>query len=374
MALFPFEPKSLLEITRRVIDDIRTRLGTAASLLSHTAEAALAGVVAGVAHPLWRALDRASRASLWAVTLDTTYLPLWASTFGVYQRDPIKATGIVTFTGTAGLTVPAGTRVQRSPDGFEYITDEEGELIGLGTASIPVTAKTAGTLGNATVGTTLFLIGAIPGINSTAMVDGADITNGADKEDLLSLLGRFLDRIRNPPRGGGKGDYIRWAKEARNEDGLSLGITRAWEYGGEPNLGYVTVRAVRDSANADVATLTGDERTTLREYILERMPLGMDCVVPDDVVVVNLDPIIKLRPNTTTTQAAAKRALYLALSRGTIGDDDGEVFLLSLLNQALLDEPTIIDHQFVSPVGNIALTDKQVLTLGTPVWQTLPEP
>lgn len=374
VALFPFEPPSLQKIVRRVTDDIRTRLGTAASLLSHTAEAALAGAIAGVAHPLHRALDRASRASLWAVTLDNTYLEIWASLFAVYRRDPIPATGVASFSGTPTTPIPSGTRVQRSPDGFEYETTEDAVLDGSGEADVAIEATVAGALGNCSAATPLFLIVSIPGVNSAAYVSSTDITDGADKEGLVSLSTRFLDRLRNPPRGGGKGDYVRWAKEATAADtGASLGITRVWEYGGEPNLGYVTVRAVKDFVNANTAKLTDSESGHLRTYILERMPLGMDCVVPLDEVLVDLDPTIMLDPNTPAVQAEAERALHLALSRGRIGAGS---FSLSLLNQALLDVPTITAHEFVlfgvDPVGNFVLGDKEVLTLGTPVWQAFP--
>lgn len=359
MSLFPFEPKSLQTITRRVVDDVRTRLGTAASLLQHTAEAALAGAVAGVAHPLWRAIDRAARASLWATTLDLTYLEIWASLFGVYRKDPTKATGTLLMQGSDGTTVPAGTRWQRSPDAFEYVTTEEVTIGILGEVAVGIQAKTAGAIGNVKLTTPLFLIGNIPGLEATATISAADINNGIDRESLYALASRFFDRLRNPPRGGGKGDYVRWAKE------LAF-VTRAWEYGGEPQLGYVTVRAVTDFADDDTNELGSDAREALRAYIQDRMPLGLQAVVPGDVVVVGLDPTIKLQPNTAAVQDAAKKALYQALSMGPIGPGS---FSLSLLNQALLNEPLVQKHEFVDPVGNVALAELEVLTLGNPVFQ-----
>ncbi len=362
MALFPFEPPRLRDITRRVIDDVRTRLSTDASLLAHTAEAALAAVVAGVAHPLWRALDRAARASLWATTIDQTYIETWGSIFGVYRDKARTATGIFAITGSVGSIMPAGTVLIRTADGVEYTTDAEVVMPLTEYYEVGITCSTPGEIGNCLINTALFIKTTLPGINSGGLVTGDDITNGADKESIAKFAARFFQRLRYPPGGGKAGDYVRWAHDA------DLGITRTWEYGGEPQLGYVTVRAVKDYAGTDTEKLTGSEQTALRTYILARMPMGLDCVVPDDIVLVQLNPTIKLDPNTPTVQAAAAKALRLALSRGRIGPT---TFSLSLLNQALLDEPLVTGHEFVSPVGNTAVGDLNVLVLGTVTWQDL---
>lgn len=371
MGLFPFEPPSLQKIVRRVVDDVRTRMQTGAALLAHTAEAALAAAVAGVAHPLWRALDRASRVSLWATAIDTTYLEIWASIFGVFRKDPTKATGTanattppgpgIAVTGTNDVVVPAGTRWQRSPDGFEYTTTADVTIVG-GVGLLPFQAKESGALGNIAVNTPVFIIGSIPGLNSSAYISGGDVKNGIDREPLHQLQARFFDRLRYPPKGGGKGDYIRWAKEKPF-------VTRAWEYGKEPQLGYVTVRVVTDFEDQDTVMPDPSEREELRAYIQERMPLGLTAVVADDVVVVDLDPEIAIKPNTGDTIEAARKAMLLALSRGRIGPSS---FNLSLLTQAMRDEPLVHDFEWVSPIDNIVLGDKEVLTLGTPVWSALP--
>ena len=362
MALFPFEPPTLQTVVRRVTDDLRTRLGTAASSLAHTAEAAIAGVVAGAAHPLWRAIDRAARASLWATTLDNTYLEIWASIFGVYRKQPVAASGTILVSGTPGSTVPLGTRWRRTPDAVEYKTTTAKTLVG-SEVEVPVVATVTGTIGNCAVNTPVVLTGNLVGITTTAVVNNDPITSGIDLESLTSLSARFFDRLRNPPGAGKKGDYRRWALE------LS-GITRAWEYGGDPSPGYVTIRAVKDSDDPDVQTqkLTSGEAKALYNYIRDRMPVGLGLAVPLDEAIVSLNPTIKIRPNTAAGQLAATRAVKLALSRGRIG----ETFPLSLINQAFNDETLLTGHEIMDPISNIALGTLEVLTIGTPVWETLP--
>src|SRR5690606_8575080 len=50
------------------------------------------------------------------------------------------------------------------------------------------------------------------GIDASASLSSA-LVGGSDAETMASLLGRLLDVIRNPPTGGAKHDYRRWALE-----------------------------------------------------------------------------------------------------------------------------------------------------------------
>ena len=75
----------------------------------------------------------------------------------------------------------------------------------------------------------------IVGVNASANVTAGALTGGADAEDDDSLRARLLARIKEPPQGGSKADYVTWALEVP-------GVTRAWCYPEEMGDGTVTLR------------------------------------------------------------------------------------------------------------------------------------
>lgn len=371
----PFAAPSLLQLEQRIVDDYRTKLGTPAVLLPHSPEAALASADAATAHGLHRHLERVANTALWAVLYTDTYLDLWAVRFGVPRKNGGRATGIVEANGTEGTLIPVGTLWQRTADAFQYRVTEDTSLLAIAT-NVPVEAVTSGVAGNALSGSPVTLVEDIAGVTNAGELAGT-ITNGSAPETNDQLLARLLQRLRFPPKGGGHGDYVRWALEMK-------GVTRAWEYeanGLVEEIGYVTVRYVRDGTyDADpVFPDNVSDINAVYAHIKAKAPTGLRLVVPqaDTVGVPNpgeygpqaLDPTIKLKPNTPTVQSAAARALRVAISRGRIG---ASTFPVSLLYNALSNEELVQDFEIVTPVANIVVADLKVLILGTVAWDALP--
>lgn len=97
---------------------------------------------------------------------------------GITRKSATKAIGVVTFTGTGGTVVSAGTKVTTST-GIEFSTDSEVTLDG-GTADANITANEAGVDGNVAANTITILQDPIFGIDS---VNNAVATSGGtDKE------------------------------------------------------------------------------------------------------------------------------------------------------------------------------------------------
>ena len=375
MPVFPYTANDFADIAHRVVDDFRTVLGTPAALLPHSPEAAIAAALAGASHALHRHGERVASTALWAVLFSDQYIDFWATRFGVNRKSGDKATGSIELNGTLGTVVPIGTVWRRTADAFEYESTEAVTLTG---AAVPVAvrAKVSGVIGNALNTTPLELVGAIAGLVTAADVAG-DITNGAEPETTDQLLARLLQRLRYPPKGGGAGDYVRWALENK-------GVTRAWE-AGEVNgqilqqLGYVTVRYVRDGnydADPTFPTSAAD-RAKVYAYIKARMPVGIKLVVPSpydpgipgtdpaEYQAQPLNPTIKIFPNTDAVQKAAARVLRVALTRARLGP---ATFPISLLVNALSSEELVQGFEIMAPVGNVAISAYRVLTLGSPTW------
>lgn len=375
----PYVADDYETILHRIIDDIRTRTGVSAVLLPHTIEAAFAAANAAAVHGLHRHQERCAATALWAVLFNDTYLGIWAATFGVNQKSGDKATGLIEVNGVDTTLVPTGTVWRRTADDFEYVTTEDVTLTG-GPTPIPVRASTSGTIGNAKNTTPLELTQAIAGVVTGAELS-EDFTDGAEPETSDQLLQRLLQRLRFPPKGGGAGDYVRWQLENK-------GVTRAWEAGSMngqlPELGYITVRYVRDG-NYDedpVFPYSATDRQKIYDYIKARMPVGLEVVVPepynafdptpesnpDEYQLQALDPTIKIKPNTAAAQKAAGRVLRIALTRARLGP---EVFPISLLVNALTSEELVQEFEIMDPVGNVVIDPYRVLVLGTPVWQDI---
>lgn len=164
----------------------------------------------------------------------------WAAMKGVTRKPATAASGVARFTGTNGTTVPAATPILRS-DGFGFTAAADAVVVG-GIVSVPIVASTAGSTGNTDAGTGFSIVAGVSGVASIGSAFGA-VTGGADVEDDDSLRSRMLFAFANPPQGGSKSDYERWAREV-------AGVTRAWAKPNGMGPSTVVVYFMMDDAQA----------------------------------------------------------------------------------------------------------------------------
>jgi len=152
------------------------------------------------------------------------YLTLRAEEHGVIRKPATKATGIVTFTGTPGTVIPAGTRVSTASTETEpaivFATDVDAAIPAEGTVDVAVTAEQAGAAGNVPAGSITFLVEPVSGV--TSVINANPTSGGADEESDEALRKRYLTRVRNPSASGNKADYINWALEVQGVGGVSV--------------------------------------------------------------------------------------------------------------------------------------------------------
>jgi uncharacterized phage protein gp47/JayE len=186
---------------------------------------------------IWDALSPAAielaLAAIWAQQVlergfaSTTfgeYLDLRCEEHGLTRRPAVKATGQVTFTGTTGTVIPAGTQVstassEAAPAVF-FVTKNEATIGAGGTVTVDIEAVEAGASGNVAAGTITMLAQSIAGV--TSVTNAAATTGGLDEEDDASLLARYLQRAQSPSAGGNKADYVNWAMEVPGVGGVSV--------------------------------------------------------------------------------------------------------------------------------------------------------
>ncbi|GAA3410347.1 baseplate J/gp47 family protein [Paenibacillus hodogayensis] len=188
---------------------------------------------------LWDALAPASielaQAAIWAQevlrrgfasTTFGSYLDLRCEEHGLTRRPAVKARGQVKFTGTAGASVPAGTRVATPADrvtgasSVEFLTKASAVLDGAGTATVYIEAVEAGASGNVSSRAISLLMTPVSGVTTVTNLTVTE--GGADTESDESLRSRYLQKVRSPSAGGNKADYINWALEVAGVGGVSV--------------------------------------------------------------------------------------------------------------------------------------------------------
>jgi len=234
-----FSRPTLTELIDRVVSDMSSRvLGVDGAVLRRSLLGVIARAEAGAVHLLYGYLDWIAKQAF-PDTADTEYLDRWSVVWGVSRKAATFATGNVTFTGTNGSSIPAGTILQRQ-DGQQYATSASATISG-GSATVAVEAVLAGLSQNLVAASSVFLVSPISGVQSTVTVAAGGLTNGTDAESDERLRDRLLRRIQQPPQGGAATDYEQWALEV-------AGVTRVWVYPNQMGLGTVSVIFVTDDA------------------------------------------------------------------------------------------------------------------------------
>ena len=354
----PYERPDLSTLIERAIADIESRLTGADSRLRRSNLNVMSRVHAGGMHGLYGYLSWIAKQIL-PDECDEDMLVRHANIWIKNGRNSAAyAVGQVIATGKDGSVIEVDTLWKRA-DGTMYATEAETTIAG-GQAWVTVVAVEEGQAGNAVAGVSLILDSPIDGVNASATVTDGALTGGADIESVDSLRARLLARIKEPPQGGSKADYVTWATEVP-------GVTRAWCYPEEMGDGTVTVRFVRD----DDASLIPDanEVAAVKAYIDDLRPVASDLFVVAPIAD-PINPQIQLTPSTVETRSAVQASLADMLLREAVpegGTGEGRI-LLSHLREAISLATGETDHVLVSPTVNITPALGHMVTLGTIEW------
>ncbi len=348
-----FPRPTLPEIRDRVLVD----LGPAAAL-RRSPERALGTALSAEAHLLHGHLAWAARQAN-PRDCDADQLGAWATTFGVPRKQPTKATGEATFSGTDGTSLPTSTTMQLS-DGTRFVVTTGG-TVASGTVTVDIEAETAGEDGNCDAGATIRLTTPITGIESDGEVD-AEISDGTDLEELETWRARVLARLENPPTGGGTGDYEAWILATP-----TVSVATPYVYPGLNGPGTVglSFTVTGDDPIPDLAQVSD-----VQAYVDARRPVDMlGCTVFAPIA----QPVtysIQLAPNDATVQAAVIAALKDLHRREA---EPGGTLLLSHIREAISSAVGETDHVLVSPAANVTASSSQHLpTYSAPSFAAIP--
>ena len=179
--------------------------------------------------------------------------------------------------------------------------------------------------------------------------------NGNDAETDESLRSRFLSRIQNPPQGGSKSDYEKWAREV-------AGVTRAWCSPQELGPGTVTLRFVRDG---DLSIFPDSAAVAMvQAYIdvLRPVTASVSVVAP---IANPLNFTLSVTPNTLAVQNAVTAELQGLLNREAV---PGGTILLAHIRTAIGVAAGETNYILTSPSADVVNSTGYMTTLGTLAW------
>ncbi len=347
----PVDRPTLPKLIDQGASEFESRLDGVLARARRSLVGVLNRVVAGGLSALYQYVEWLNR-QVWPDLAEAEYLADHGARWGKPRNPAAPATGSVTFTGTTGTPIPAGTVVLRS-DGTRFTTDALVTL-DAGTATASVTAATAGQTGNTAINTALQLESPIAGINSGAVAATA-LAGGADIEDIEDWRARILARIRQAPQGGSKADYEAWVLEVP-------GVTRVWVAPGEMGAGTVTVRFARDDDASPIPD--AGEVATVQAYIDERRPVTAAAYVAAPIAsAVNFT--IQLTPNDPAVKAAVEAELRDVIRRE---GQPGGTLLLSHLREAISIAAGEENHVMTVPSADVVTGTGTLPTIGVITW------
>lgn len=201
------------------------------------------------------------------------YLERFAAEREIYRKEGTKAHGEVTFTGEAGVEIPAGTLCS-TINGLMFITTELGTIGIDGTVTLPVEAEAVGDKYNILAGYITTMPVAI--MDVTGVTNAEKFIGGTEVETDTELLARYLLVLRTPATSGNPYHYMQWALEVEG-----VGNVRVFPLDNGP--GTVGVMPITSSGRA----VDEDMIEAVIANIEEKRPIGATVSVyaPAEVMV-----------------------------------------------------------------------------------------
>jgi hypothetical protein len=215
-----------------------------------------------------------------AITANREQLILIGNNYGLPIKAATPATYTITLPATTGTIIPITRDFVGDANGVRYRIDAPVEAVA-GVATINVTAKSEGIVGNLIVSDTMTISTPVSGAETVATISVVTAL-GADEEDTEDYRIRILDEIRATYGGGNAADYRRWGQEVS-------GVRRVYPFAGKP-IGSLIASVPPDRtlyvetttdidpdgiAPGSIINAVRDSVTTDPETGISRQPLGL---------------------------------------------------------------------------------------------------
>ena len=357
-------PEGIQDILRAFIED---ELGL------YTGEGGLLQIIlAPGAYVFWEGLQ-ALRAQVPISFVDETsgrFIDKDAAAYGIMRKPGTVASVLLTFTGSAGAAIPAGTRCV-TQNGLGFATDEALTLDEDGRGTVTATADAVGTAYNVPAGAIVSTQQAVSGV--TGLVNGEDAAGGTDPETDAALFARLDAYKKTPPTSGNERHYHQWALEVNGVGAAS--VIRCWDGPGTVKviIADMALKPVTEELRAEVAAYIETQRPVTAEVTV----VGAAGVPVDVSVTVTTDGTVcprasSLAPagqftlsNLDTQQELTER---LAEYLGDIAFTDGAAVVYNRVLALVMGLPGVTDCTDLIVNGdtaNVPLAKDEIPLLGT---------
>ncbi len=289
---------------------------------------------------------------IFASTADEVWLRRHGYELGVDYVPAIAATGAITVSSAAAVTLLRGTRFERA-DGADYLVALDTALIA-GDTAVAVTAVLSGAGGNTAAGTVLTLADPdlYPDVTPDAPVASGGLGGGADTEDLEHYRSRVLARKRKRAGAGNASDWDEWAKGTSG----AISATFVDSFVNSTMAVWLTfLRSDRTNGiptNSDVAALQAALDSPLLRPVQARVTVVAPTPVPIAVTIANLSPA-----NDSIREAiAAELAALFADSMSPATPNRAFVLPVEWISAAIAMAPGVVRFTLIAPSGDIAFS------------------
>ncbi len=342
-------PEGIQDMLRAFIED---ELGLS------TAEGSLLQIIlAPGAYVFWEGLQ-ALRAQVPISFVDETsgrFLDKNAAGYGITRKPGTAASVTLTFTGSAGTTIPAGTLCV-TQDGLGFATDEALTLGETGSGTVTATADAVGTAYNVPAGAIISMQQAVSGV--TALTNEEAAAGGTDPETDAALFARLDAYKKTPPTSGNDRHYHQWALAVNGVGAAS--VIRCWDGPGTVKviIADMALRPVEEELRAEVAAYIETQRPVTAEVTVESaagVPVEVSVTVETD------GTVSKPATEQTLTERLAE---YL----GEIAFTEGAEVVYNRVLALVMGLPGVTDCSGLTVNGgtaNVPLDATQLPMLGT---------
>ena len=303
-----------------------------------------------------------------AQTATGDYLTMRAEEHGVIRRAAVKATGKVTFTGTAGSTVPEG--VVLSTEGAEteetysirFVTTQNIALDEFGHGESTIEAVEAGLSGNIPANRIVLVMDERRNIQSVTNVEPT--SGGLAEEDDATLLPRYLERVRHPGTSGNIDDYKQWSKEVPGV--TDVHVLPLWAGPGTVKIIVLGPDklppdvALVEKVQSYIAPTNGGER---------KAPIGAAVTVEAaEALPVRVTATILMDSSVSVSLAEIRETFTTALTQylATMAFQ-ADVIRYARIGSLLIEQPGVVDYVNLTindGETNLPIADNQVATAG----------
>lgn len=283
------------------------------------------------------------------------YIDKNAAQVGMTRTPGTKATVAVTFAGTDGTYIAAGTALYAPESGLQFLTTEDATISG-GSATAAAEAAEVGVDYNLPADSITSLYVNIAGVLS--VTNTAAATGGTDVESDADFFARYHLRRTLPITSGNKNHYITWATEV---DGVAYANCEPlWNGNG-------TVRVI--IAGADRGPVDETIRQACYDHIEEERPIGATVTVVSVAMrEIPLTAKVTLLDGYTTENV--KNQLTAAVTELLLSQTFGETVTVpfSRFLACLLQCPGVADYTALTVDGGmsaITLNPEDAAVVGT---------